>query len=213
MSERALIGQKAQQWCDELWQRGDPWSFETSDYEQARCERLLALLSGRRYHRALEIGCGSGYFTQFLAGIVESIVAFDIAPSAIARARALRADLPAAVEFRVANAMDYEWRADGPWDLVVCSDTIHYLGWLYPFFDVAWFTAELFAATRSGGCLLLSNSMVEIETEDKLLRPYFARTYRDLCRNVGYRLESEEVFRGTKNGVDFEILMSRFMKP
>jgi len=30
--------------------------------------------------------------------------------------------------------------------------------------------------------------------------------------NVGYRLEGEEIFHGTKNGVDYEILMSLFTK-
>src|SRR5437867_2187945 len=136
MTERALIGQQAREFCNELWQRGDFWNFENSEYERARCAQLLTILAGRRYTRALEIGCGAGYFTRLLAGIADQIVAFDIAPAAIARARTLGADLRQ-VEFRVANAMDYEWRVNGPWDLVVCSDTICYLGWVYTFFDVA----------------------------------------------------------------------------
>lgn len=205
MSEKALIGQQVREFCDGLWQRGDFWNFESSQYERARCARLFTMLDGRRYTRALEIGCGAGYFTRFLAGIADQVVAFDIAPAAIARARTLGADLQT-VEFRVANAMDYEWRDDGPWDLVVFSDAICYLGWLYSFFDVAWFAAELFAATRSGGRFLLANTMDEVG--DKLLLPYLIRTYRDLFLNVGYRLETEEIFRGTKNGVDFEILIS-----
>ena len=209
MTERALIGQTAREFCDGLWQRGDFWNFEGSEYERARCVRLLSILDGRRYARALEIGCGAGYLTRLLAGIADQVVAFDIAPTAIARARTLGADLKT-VDFRVANAMDYEWRADGPWDLVVFSDTMCYLGWLYSFFDVAWFAAELFAATRRGGRFLLANTMDEVG--DKLLLPYLIRTYRDLFLNVGYRLEAEEIFRGTKNGVDFEILISLFTK-
>jgi SAM-dependent methyltransferase len=209
MTERQLIGQKAQEFCDDLWQRGDFWNFESSTYEQARCARLIALLDDRHYARALEIGCGAGYFTRLLTRLAGQVVAFDIAPAAIARARTLGADLPT-VDFRVANAMDYEWRAEGPWDLVVFSDTICYLGWLYTFFDIAWFAAELFAATRSGGRLLLSNTMDPVY--DKLLLPYIIRTYRDLFLNVGYRLETEEIFHGTKNGVDFEILISLLAK-
>lgn len=210
MSERALIGQQVREFCDGLWQRGDFWDFETSEYERARCARLFTMLDGRRYARALEIGCGAGYFTHLLAGLADQVVAFDIAPAAIARARMLGADLKT-VEFRVANAMDYEWRADGPWDLVVFSDAMCYLGWLYSFFDVAWFASELFAATRSGGRFLLANTMDEVG--DKLLLPYIIRTYRDLFLNVGYRLETEEIFHGTKNGVDFEILISLCVKP
>ena len=210
MTERGLIGEKARAFCDDLWQHGDFWSFESSEYERARCARLLAILDGRRYARALEIGCGAGYFTRLLTSVADQIVAFDIAPAAIARARTLGADLQT-VEFRVANAMDYEWRTDGTWDLIVCSEAICYLGWLYSFFDIAWFAAELFAATRSGGRLLLANTMDEVG--DKLLLPYIIRTYRDLFLNVGYRLETEDIFQGTKNGVDFEILISLFVKP
>jgi SAM-dependent methyltransferase len=209
MSERQLIGQKAQEFCDDLWQRGDFWNFESSEYEQARCARLIAMLDGRRYARALEIGCGAGYFTRLLTRLADRVVAFDIAPAAIARARTQGADLQT-VDFRVANAMDYEWRTEGPWDLIVFSDTICYLGWLYTFFDIAWFAAELFAATRPGGRLLLSNTMDPVY--DKLLLPHIIRTYRDLFLNVGYRLETEEIFRGTKNGVDFEILISLLAK-
>jgi hypothetical protein len=50
------------------------------------------------------------------------------------------------------------------------------------------------------------------EVSDKLLLPYITRTYRDLFLNVGYRLEAEEIFRGTKNGIDFEILISLLAK-
>ena len=207
MIERELIDQKAQGFFEDLWTRGDFWEFESSDYERARCVHLLNMLDGHRYARVLEIGCGAGYFSRLLARIAEHIVAMDISPAAIARARALGA-APGVIDFRVANIMDYKPRADGPWDLIVFSDTIYYLGWLYSFFDVAWLAAELFAATRHGGRLLLANTL----GEEALLLPWVIRTYHDLFRNVGYRIEAEEVFKGTKKGVDFEVLMSLFIK-
>jgi SAM-dependent methyltransferase len=209
MIERERLGQQAQNFCEDLWQRGDFWDFEGSEFEQARCARLLTLLADRHYGRVLELGCGAGYFTRLLARLADRIVACDIAPSAIARARALGADLQS-VDFRVANIMDYTWQADGPWDLVVFNDTICYLGWLYSFFDVAWLAAQLFATTQNGGRLCMANTMDEVG--DKLLLPYITRTYRDLFRNVGYQLETEENFRGNKNSVDYEILISLFMK-
>jgi SAM-dependent methyltransferase len=209
MLERELIGQKAQAFCEDLWQRGDFWSFENSAYERARCEYLLRMLAGRRYARVLEIGCGAGYFTRLLTRLADQIVALDIAPAAIARARTLGTDLPT-VDFRVANIMDYTWRDEGPWDLIVFCDTICYLGWLYSFFDVAWLAIELFTATRPDGRLLLANTMDEIQ--DKLLLPHITRTYRDLFLNTGYRIEAEEIFQGTKNGVEFQILTSLLLK-
>ena len=65
-------------------------------------------------------------------------------------------------------------------------------------------------ATRSGGRLLLANSIDE--NEDWLLRPWLTRTYRDLFVNVGYTIETEEVYKATKKGVDFDVLMTLYGK-
>jgi SAM-dependent methyltransferase len=210
MIERDEIDQKAREFFEDLWSRGDLWSFETSDFERDRCVQLVAMLQGRRYARALELGCGAGYFTRFLAQVADHTVALDISAAAIDRARAAGAG-PGSVEFRVANIMEYEPHGECPWDLIVMSDTIYYLGWLYPFFDVAWLAWELFGATRDGGRLLLANTQSGVDED--LMRLWLIRTYRDLFQNVGYQLQTEHVFRGTKDGTDIEILMSLFVKP
>jgi predicted TPR repeat methyltransferase len=210
VSERKAIDQKAHAFFDDLWKRGDPWDLESSEFEQGKYMRQREMLGGRRYARALEIGCGAGWFTRFLAHIAQNVVALDVAASAIARARAAGGD-PDVVDFRVANVMDYDLRSEGPWDLVVMSETIYYLGWLYPFFDVAWLASELFASTTIGGRLLMANTCGGVE-EDYLLRPWLIHTYRDMFLNVGYRLETEETFWGTKNGAGLEVLISLFIK-
>jgi hypothetical protein len=137
------------------------------------------------------------------------VLALDVSPTAIARARALGAD-PAVVDFRQANVMDYNLYTGEPWDLIIISETICYLGWLYSFFDVSWFARELFAATRDNGHCLFANALGEIG--DMLLLPWLIRTYRDLFLNVGYSLETEDIFRGTKHGITIEVLMSLFVK-
>jgi SAM-dependent methyltransferase len=210
MMERELVAEKAQGFFENLWKGGDYWDFEASDYEHARCLHLLKMLEGRHYARLLEIGCGAGFLTRLLARQAEQVVALDISQTAIDRARALGAG-PAAVDFRVANIMEYKPENDGPWDLIVFSDTMCYLGWLYPFFDVAWLAVQLFDATCGGGQLLLANSMGE--GEDWLLRPWLIRTYRDLFVNVGYNITAENVFTGTKKEVDFEVLVTLYSKP
>jgi SAM-dependent methyltransferase len=215
MTERELIGEKARAFFEDLWRREDPWDFESSGFERQRHARLLAVLDGRRYACSLEVGCGAGAFTRLLAGVSDRVLALDISPAAIARARVgyPRSGCagPGAVEFRVANVMDYDPCDEGPWDLVVMTETIYYLGWLYPFFDVGWLASQLFAATRAGGRLLLANT--QGGCEDALLLPWLIRTYRDLFRNVGFRVEAEEVFRGSKDGVPLEVLISLFTKP
>jgi SAM-dependent methyltransferase len=210
MTDREQLGEKALEFSEGLWQRGDFWEFDTSEFERAKWARLIEVLAGARYPRVLELGCGAGHFTRLLSRLADHIVAFDIAPSAIARARAAEAGATI-VDYRVGNAMDYGWRADGPWDLVVMNETICYLGWLYPFFDIAWFASEIHAAVRPGGRFLMANSMDA--QYDKLLLPYIIRTYRDLCLNVGFRLAREEIFSGTKNDVRFDVLISLFEKP
>ncbi len=210
MTERELIDQKIRRFMESLWERGDPWDLESSDYERNRCAQLLKMVEGRRYGRVLEIGCGAGYLTGMLAAHADRIVALDISQAAIDRARSLSSG-QTQIDFRVGNVMEYHPQIDGPWDLVVFSETICYLGWLYPFFDVAWLAVQLFEATNSGGRLMLANSMDE--TEDWLLRPWIIRTYRDLFVNVGYMIESEELHRGTKRGVEFEVLMTLYVKP
>ena len=51
-------------------------------------------------------------------------------PKPYARARAAQSDLKQ-VEFRVGNIMDYNLREEEPWDLIVMSETVYFLGWLY----------------------------------------------------------------------------------
>jgi SAM-dependent methyltransferase len=207
VSERSAIHLKAEAFFEELWKKGDPWKLETSEFERAKYEAEIAALRGHRYRRVLEIGCGAGWFTRSLASIADQIVAIDISPTAIGRARTSGLD---SVDFRVANIMEYNVRAEAPWDLVVMNETICYLGWLYSFFDVAWLAAEIFAATREAGQMLMANTCGGVE--DYLLRPWIIRTYHNLFVNVGYRLESEEIYCGKKDGADIKVLISVFGK-
>jgi SAM-dependent methyltransferase len=210
MTDREQLGKRAFEFSEGLWQRGDFWEFDTSEFERGRWARSIEILDGVRYPKALELGCGAGHFTRLLARLADHVVAFDIAPSAITRARAAETGATG-IDYRVGNAMECGWRADGPWDLVVMNDTICYLGWLYPFFDVAWFASEIHAAIRPGGRFLMANAMDA--QYDKLLLPFVIRTYRDLFLNVGCRLVREETFSGTKHDVRFDVLISLFEKP
>ena len=45
-----------------------------------------------------------------------------------------------------------------------------------------------------------------------MLLPWLIHTYRDLFLNVGYQLEAEEIFHGTKDGVDLEVVISLCVK-
>ncbi len=108
------------------------------------------------------------------------------------------------------TSWSYNFREEEPWDLIVMSETVYFLGWLYSFFDVSWVAAEMFEATRPGGQMLLANT--QFETGEPLLRPCIIRTYRDLFLNVGYELNAEKILPGVKHGVSLEVLMTLFRK-
>ena len=212
MTERHLIDRKLREHYDAVWSGGDAWEFETSAYEQARFQFQTSLLSSRRYERTLEIGCGSGCFTRSLATLSEQVIAMDISSTAIERAQANAQNWGIRnVTFQVANAMEFDWAAEANWDLVVLSETIYCLGWLYSFFDVASFAANIRSAMDPGGRVLLANTYGG--DKDWLMRPWLINTYRDLFCNVGFDLETEEVFRGVKHDHEFEVLMSVFRAP
>ena len=209
MDERQVINEKARKFFDDIWRNGDFWQLETSEFELEKYALQMKLLGDRRYSRVLEIGCGSGCFSRLLAGIADKVVALDISPLAITRARSLSTG-PEEIDFRVANIMEYDPVGEGPWNLIVMSETIYYLGWLYSFFDVAWLAVQLFKATREGGRLLMANACGGVE--DYLLYPSIIRTYRDLMLNVGYELETEDLFHGIKEGGKLEVLVSCYGK-
>jgi SAM-dependent methyltransferase len=211
MMDRSQISQQMRDHYETVWQGNDAWDLESSPFEQARYERQVQLLSGRHYQRVLEIGCGSGCFTRHLATLADKVLALDISPAAIDRARHQTAQVrPGVIELRAADIMHFDLQADGPWDLIVLSETIYCLGWLYSFFDITWLARQMFTATKTGGLLFLGNAYGG--KNDWLLHPCLINTYRDLCSNVGFRLRSEEIFRGIKGEVEMQILMSLFEK-
>lgn len=207
--DRARVGDRARHFFDSLWNQGDYWKLETSAFEQARYARLMELLGDRRYSRTLEIGCGAGAFTRLLAGVSDHVVALDVSPAAIERAR--ERSTGGSVEFRVANIMETALEEESPWDLIVMNETIYYIGWLYSFFDVAWLAHRLFAVTAGDGRFLMANTFGD--AAGYLLRPGVIRTYRDLCVNVGFLLKHEEVFHGMKDDTPLEVLISLLRRP
>jgi SAM-dependent methyltransferase len=205
--DRAAVGRRARRFFDELWAESDPWGLDDSDLDQRRYARQLELLGDRRYGRALEIGCAAGSFTRGLAELCEEILAIDISERAIERARTADSGSHN-VSYRVANVMELDLEREGTWDLVVLTETAYYLGWLYPMFDLAWLAHSLRGATSPGGRLLLANTIGP--QESGIMTPWLIHTYRDLFGHVGYALEREETMRGTKETVEFKILMSLF---
>ncbi len=108
----------------------DPWRVATRWYEERKRAVTLASLPVRRYARALEIGCSIGVLTAELADRCDDLLAVDLSPDAVERARS-RLDGRAGVAIE-----QHDIRAalpPGRFDLVVLSEVGYYLS--HPQFD------------------------------------------------------------------------------
>ena len=129
---------------DTLYARSpDPWSFESSPYEQAKYAATLAALPRPRYGRALEIGCSIGVLTERLAPRCDALIAMEPAAAALERARERCRGL-AQVEFLQASVPD-DW-PEGTFDLILLSEVVYYLATS----DVSRLAARVTGALRPG---------------------------------------------------------------
>jgi predicted TPR repeat methyltransferase len=102
---------------------GDPWDFETSEYEQNKYTRTLAVLGERTFRRALEAGASIGIFTEMLAKRCEELLAVDVSVRAVVAARRRLSGLG---HVRVERRTLPEEMPDGPFDLIVASEVLYY---------------------------------------------------------------------------------------
>jgi len=108
----------------------DPWDFATSSYERHRYAETLNALQRDRYGAAFEPGCSVGEFTALLAARCDRLLAVDVAPTAVARARARCAQLPQ-VELRCADLWQADLWQETPdqcFDLLVFAEIGYYVG-------------------------------------------------------------------------------------
>jgi SAM-dependent methyltransferase len=146
---------KAKERFDRLYDaRVDPWDF-TRPEEQARhrtAAEMLDKVRGRQvFCRALEVGCGEGVFTQILADKCEHLLAVDVSPIALSRARS-RASWGDGVEFRLLNVpVD---RIRGKFDLIVAMEVLPLIRRPW---DLKTARDRIVAAIVDGGYLLIQN--------------------------------------------------------
>ncbi|WP_346854500.1 class I SAM-dependent methyltransferase [uncultured Draconibacterium sp.] len=111
------------------------WSRFANDFEEKQQEvvgkEILSLtvqevLKEQNLGRVLELGCGTGLFTEALQNRAQKVIATDYSEEMIAMAKQKRAQLKN-VEFGQANAMKLEFE-DESFDTVFMGNLIHVIG-------------------------------------------------------------------------------------
>jgi SAM-dependent methyltransferase len=138
----------------------DPWQYDSS-YEQEKYEQTLAIIPCVRIKKALEIGCAEGRFTRQLSPRVESLTAADISQIALGRA-AKRCSGLENVGFRLLDIVSDQ--LPGEKDLIVCSETLYYVGSLEALRKIA---RKIAAALAPGGYLVMAHSNVKVDEPHK----------------------------------------------
>ena len=129
-------------------EKGDPWEFETSEYEAAKYDDTLAALPTGRFADALEVGCANGVMTARLAPRCDALLAVDVSETALTAARARCAGL-AQVRFE-RRRLPAE-APEGAFDLILLSEVVYY----WDRDDLKLMAERLRRMARSGGHVLL----------------------------------------------------------
>lgn len=128
----------------------DPWDYLGSAYEQAKYQRSIAALGGRRFAAGLEVGCSIGVLTRRLAPLCDRLTGIDIVAAPLAAARSRCADQPW-VDFRQ-MAVPGDWPEDR-FDLIVLSEVLYFLAPA----DLDRCAAHVAATLQPQGTILLVN--------------------------------------------------------
>lgn len=121
-----------------LWGWGTPAGRKRVE----RRGRLISLGGGLGPdQRVLEVGCGTGLFTEIFAATGADVTAVDLSPVLLAKARARQ--LPAG-RVRFLEKPFEECEVDGPFDAVIGSSVLHHL-------ELGRALPKLFALLKPGG--------------------------------------------------------------
>ncbi|TBR25682.1 methyltransferase domain-containing protein [bacterium] len=190
---------------DRVFGRGsDPYRYDASPYELARLEEMAKALAGRRYQKALEVGAAEGHFTRRLAGMADRVMALELSPVALARARAATAGLP--VDYEETDVRAWDGRG-GPFDVVVLGEVLYYLDKPLVQAEFEEALAKMAGWVAPGGRLLLAHGFADAAERARRVH------YRERFEGYGFRLVSESVASARDGDMTPSSLVSLLERP
>ena len=147
----------------------DRYAATRAGYPDELVERMIRAAALDPGSRVLEIGCGTGQLTRSFTSRQFAVIALDLSPAMVARARADIDD--AAIEFLACAFEDYP-SSDATFDLVVSATACH---WVDP--EVMW--SKSARLLRPGGWIAL------LETSEVYAEPVRSEIRSAWMRHVG----------------------------
>lgn len=172
----------AEQDTEKVW----GWNTLAGQFRaQRRAQKIIDAARIQRTDHVLEIGCGTGLFTAMFAATGARIVAVDISPELLAKARLK--NLPVEqVTFLEKRFEDCE--VDGPFDAIIGSSILHHL-------DIDPSINRIKALLRRGGRIAFAepnmlNPQVYLERRFQYL-PMFSYTSPDETAFVRWKIAAK----------------------
>jgi SAM-dependent methyltransferase len=106
----------------------DPWASASPcfRYQHRKYDTVASLIPLSGYGRALDIGCGTGVFSERLTAFASNVVGVDVSDVAVTVARSRTKQMPN-LDFMQADVLDLPSSWDGSFDLITILDTLYYL--------------------------------------------------------------------------------------
>lgn len=111
---------------DLAYKISDPWHMdaEREQFRFAETNRVIQQRLNERFGRVLEIGCGEGHQSEYLARLAEELTGIDVSPTAVARAR----DRVGTAKFVSGDLFAQPWVSErGRFDLVTACEVLYYM--------------------------------------------------------------------------------------
>jgi demethylmenaquinone methyltransferase/2-methoxy-6-polyprenyl-1,4-benzoquinol methylase len=174
--------------------RADEYDVTAYGDVAAARERIVGLVARMRPGgRVLEIACGTGLWTEALAGVADAVVTIDAAPEAVAIARdRVRSEK---VTFEVADV--FSWTTDDRFDVVFFSAWLSHV----PTHRFEQFWRMLRGLLTEDGRVLFIDEHVEVREKEAYVP--------GADEVVERRLRDGRTFRIVKNFVDPRALQDR----